>query len=207
MDCGGYSFDGGFDGVATPPPEDGVEEGEDNVQDMRGGEVSHDVGLGGGVEEAKGEGCAEDSGNVGGTHEGTVDECQWCQQDGCPYSVDVAGGDGSGGDLMITGAGARSAGIHPLERRRTYEQGPVQDTQTHDSATLQLGSRKMGVGGSRLHDGGDVGDTPPDGEGLADPQDNGRDTSVLRLGREMFHGGGADGPGPHGQTESVRGWC
>lgn len=134
LDCGGYSFDGGFDGVATPPPEGGVEEREDKAQGMRGGEVSHDVGLGGGVEEAKGEGCAEDPGNVVGTRGGTVDDCQWCRQDRCPY-FDGVGGDGSGGDLVSAGAGASAAGVHRLERGRTYAQGPVQDTQTHDSVT------------------------------------------------------------------------
>ncbi|CAN0074235.1 unnamed protein product [Ectocarpus fasciculatus] len=90
---------------------------------MRGGEVSHDVGLGGGVEEAKGEWCAEDTRNVGGTLEGAVDECQ---QNGCPTSVDGVGDDGSGGELVIVGARASVAGVHRLERRTTCEQ--VQDT-------------------------------------------------------------------------------
>ncbi|CAM9318360.1 unnamed protein product, partial [Ectocarpus sp. 12 AP-2014] len=199
--CGGYSFDGAFDGVATPPLEDGVEESEDNVQDMRGGNVSHVVGLGGGVEEAKGEGCTEDPGNVVGTRECAVDERLWCRQDGCPYSVDGVGDDGSGGDSVTVGAGASAAGVHRLKRGRTCEQGPVQDTQTHGSATLQVGCREMDVGGSRFHDGGGAGGTSPDGKGLTDPQGNGRDTSVGRLGREMFYGGGADDPGPEGNAK------
>ncbi|CAN0276418.1 unnamed protein product, partial [Ectocarpus sp. 8 AP-2014] len=201
MHCGAYSFDGAFDGVATPPPEYGVEEREDNVQDMRGGDVSHVVGLDGGVEEAKGERCTEDPGNVVGTHEGTVDERLWCRQDGCPYSVDGVGDDGSGGDLVIAGAGASAAGVHRLKRGRTCEQGPVQDTRKLDSATVQVGLREMDVGGSRFHDGGGAGDTSPDGEGLTDPRYNGRDTSVRRLGREISYGGGADDPGPEGNAK------
>lgn len=54
MDSLGFSCDGGLDDVATPPPGDRVEERDDNIQGMGGGEVSHDVGLGSGVEEAKG---------------------------------------------------------------------------------------------------------------------------------------------------------
>ncbi|CAM9498363.1 unnamed protein product [Ectocarpus sp. 6 AP-2014] len=201
MQCGAYSFDGAFGGVATPPPEDGVEEHEDNVQDMRDGDASHVVGLDGGVEEAKGERCTEDPGNVVGTPEGTVDERLWCRQDGCPYSVDGVGDDGSGGDLVIAGAGASAAGVHRLKRGRTCEQGPVQDTRKLDSATWQVGLRAMDVGGSRFHDGGGAGDTSPDGEGLADPRYNGRDTSARRLGREISYGGGADDPGSEGNAK------
>ncbi|CAM9132470.1 unnamed protein product [Ectocarpus sp. 13 AM-2016] len=201
MDCGGYSFDGGFDGIATPPAEDGAQEREDNVQDMRGGYVSPIADLGGGVEEAKGEGSAVDSGKFGGTREGTVDESLWCRQDGCPYSVDGLGGDGSSGDSMIAGAGASAAGVHRLKRGRTHKQGPFQDTQTDGSATLQAGCKEMDFGWSRFHDGGGDVDTSPDGEGPADPQDSGRGTSVRRLRREMSHGGGAYDPGPVGDAE------
>ncbi|CAM9563266.1 unnamed protein product [Ectocarpus sp. 6 AP-2014] len=201
MDCGDYSFDGGFDGVATPPAEDGIEEREDNVQDMRGGYISHNVDLGGGVEEAEGEGSAEGPGNVGGTREGTVDERLWCRQNGCPYSVDGLGGDGSSGDSVIAGAGANAAGVHRLKRGRTYEQGPFQDTQTDGSATLQVSGRGMGVVGSPIHDGGDGGDASPGGEGLPDPLDNVRDTSVRWLDREMYHGGRADDDRLEGHAE------
>lgn len=46
---------------------------------------------------------------------------------------------------MIAGAGASAAGVHRL--KRGCEQGPVQDTQTHDSAILQVGCRGMESGG------------------------------------------------------------
>lgn len=36
---------------------------------------------------------------------------------------------------------------------------------------------------------------------MADPRDNGRDTSVRRLGREISYGGGADDPGPEGNAK------
>ncbi|CAM9566378.1 unnamed protein product, partial [Ectocarpus fasciculatus] len=186
-----------LDDVATPPPGDRVEGRDDNIQGMGGGEVSHDVGLGSGVEEAKGEGCAEDPRNIGGTRKGAVGDCQ---QDGCRTSVDGVGDDGYGGELVIVGARASAAAVHRLERRRTYEQ--VQDTQTHDSATLLFGGREMDVGESLVHGRGDGDDTSPDGGGLPDPHNNnGRDTSVRQLGREMSHGGGADDPGPEGHAE------
>ncbi|CAN0497286.1 unnamed protein product, partial [Ectocarpus sp. 12 AP-2014] len=198
MESEGYDFDGCSDGVATPPPRDGVEERDDNVQDTRSGEISQHVDLGGGVEEAKGRECDQDPGNVGGTRQGTVDEHRKGER---TNSVDVVGDDGSGGDLVIAGAGASTAGVLRLEGGRTCDERPVQDTQTHDSATLQVCHRGMDVVGSPIDGGGDGGDASPGGEGLPESLDNVRDTSVRWLDREVYHGGRADDDRPEGHVE------